>query len=139
MVRINLVKPRALTDQHLIAEYNEILMLFGYFKKYPSVEIIPKKYCLGKGHMKFFKNKLLFLKKRHEAIKKEMRKRGFKAEKSIILKNFNPKCFNDWKPKQSDFDVIKKRLAEKISSKPSYYSYFGKKKSKKDLLALLKN
>ena len=63
MVRINLINPKKLTDQHLIAEYNEILMLLGYVKKYPKLEKIPSKYNLGKGHMLFFKNKLKYLKK----------------------------------------------------------------------------
>ena len=74
MVRVNLIPPRKLADQHLIAEYNEILMLLGYVRKYPMTEEIPKNYCLGKGHIKFFKNKLLYLKKRHENLKNEMKK-----------------------------------------------------------------
>jgi len=32
MVKINLIHPRYLTDQHLIAEYNEILMLLAYLR-----------------------------------------------------------------------------------------------------------
>ena len=76
MVRINLVNPKNLSDQHLIAEYNEILMLISYIKRYPKLEGIPLNYCLGKGHMKFFKNKVEYLKKRHELIKNEMKKRG---------------------------------------------------------------
>ncbi len=83
MVRINLINPRYLSDQHLIAEYDEILMLLGYVKKYSilKLEEIPKKYCFGEGHIKFFKNKLLYLKRRHELIKKEMQNRGFKTNK----------------------------------------------------------
>ena len=46
MVRINLVDPKKLSDQHLIAEYDEILMLTAYIKKYPKIEDIPKKYLL---------------------------------------------------------------------------------------------
>ena len=61
MVRINLVHPKKLADQHLIAEYNEILMLIGYVRKYPPLENIPDSYKLGKGHVKFFKNKLDYL------------------------------------------------------------------------------
>jgi deoxyribonuclease (pyrimidine dimer) len=64
MVRINIINPKYLTDQHLIAEYVEILMLLDYAKKNSPCNI-PKKYCLGKGHIKFFSNKVLYLKKRH--------------------------------------------------------------------------
>ena len=36
MVRVNIINPNKLADQHLIAEYNEILMLLGYVRKYPK-------------------------------------------------------------------------------------------------------
>lgn len=58
MIRINLIDPVKLSDQHLIAEYNEILMLLGYVRKYHKVENIPENYKLGTGHIKFFKKKL---------------------------------------------------------------------------------
>ena len=83
MVRINLIKPEKLSDQHLIAEYNEILMFFGYVRKYPKLNKVPLKYCLGEGHILFFKNKLLYLKKRHELITKNrllVANLGLKAE-----------------------------------------------------------
>ncbi len=75
MVRINLLNPKNLSDQHLIAEYLEIMMLAGYARKHPSLDGIPERYCLGKGHIKFFKNKLKYLEKRHGLIKKEMLRR----------------------------------------------------------------
>lgn len=138
MVRINLIDPKKLADQHLIAEYNEILMLLGYVRKYPIGKDIPSEYCLGRGHIKFFKNKLLYLKKRHEKLKKEMIRRGFTTTKIIYLKEFPKNLRNDWKPHNKDFLIIKSRLSEKINLKPSYYKYFGKKKSKKFFLDLLK-
>ncbi len=128
MVRINLISPRELADQHLVAEYLEIMMLIGYVKKYPSVEKIPEEYCLGKGHIKFFKNKLVYLKERHELIKEEMRNRGFATNKNIELRNFNDSLKNNWNPKERDFEIIKERLKWKIKNKPSYYRYYGEKK-----------
>ena len=129
MVRINLINPKQLADQHLIAEYNEILMLFGYVKKYPKLGEIPSKYTLGRGHILFFKNKLSYLKKRHELIKKEIKKRGFKADKTIKLGDFPKKLVNDWKPSSKDKSIIKKRLIDKIKLRPEFYNYYGKKKS----------
>jgi len=126
MVRINLINPKELTDQHLIAEYNEILILLGHVKKHPKIKNQPKEYCLGPGHINFFKNKLLYLKERHELIKKEMKKRGFKTNKSINLKDFKKELKNNWKPKKKDFKIIKVRLKEKIKKKPNYYRYKGK-------------
>ena len=110
MVRVNLINPGKLTDQHLIAEYNEILMLIGYVRRYPKKEGIPSEYTLGKGHMKFFKDKLLYLKKRHELLKKEMKKRGFKGNMKIGLESFSNKLKKDYKPKKKDFDIINERI-----------------------------
>ena len=139
MVRINLIDPKALADQHLVAEYNEILMLLGYVRKNPEPKDIPKDYCLGKGHIIFFKDKLWYLKKRHEKLKTEMKKRGFNPEKTIKLKEFSKKLCNDWVPKKKDKDMIKKRLIEKIRKKPGYYRYYSKEKSVNFFVRLVKD
>ncbi len=130
MVRINIISPGCLADQHLIAEYNEILMLIGYVSIYPIIRDVPSRYCLGKGHMIFFKDKLAYIRKRHELLKQEMRKRGFKPNRSVDLKGFSRKLINDWKPEKGDAAIIKKRLIEKISLKPGFYRYYGIKRSK---------
>jgi len=126
VVRINLVDPHKLADQHLVAEYDEILMLLGCVKKYPLPGGIPEKYCLGKGHVKFFKDKLAYLKRRFEEIKREMKRWGFKPRKTVSLKGFPAKLKNDWAPSKEDERVIHARLAWKIRSKPGFYTYFGK-------------
>jgi deoxyribonuclease (pyrimidine dimer) len=126
MVRVNLVLPKTLADQHLIAEYNEILMLAAYIRAHPDTSGLPERYCLGKGHMRFFKDKLVYLKNRHEMLKKEMRKRGFRASKSISLASFSSKNRNDWTPTEKDFAVIRKRITAKLELKPGYYRYYGK-------------
>jgi deoxyribonuclease (pyrimidine dimer) len=126
MVRVNLLHPERLADQHLIAEYDEILMLLGYVRRYPSIENLPKHYNLGKGHMRFFKDKLLYLKKRHELLKKEMRKRGFAANITINLQKFGRTHLQDWKPAERDYTIIRQRLAQKLRKKPAYYRYYGK-------------
>ncbi|MEM4260026.1 MAG: pyrimidine dimer DNA glycosylase/endonuclease V [Candidatus Woesearchaeota archaeon] len=139
MVRINLINPEHLADQHLIAEYNEILMLFGYIRKYPKLnKDIPEKYCLGEGHILFFKDKLIYLKKRYNAIKKEMKKRGFRAEKSINIKSIPKILLKDWNPNKNDYEIIKKRIITKIKKKPGYYSYCGIKRKKEFFINLLK-
>ena len=138
MVRINLINPKNLADQHLIAEYNEILMLLGYVKKYPIIREIPSKYTLGKGHILFFKNKLKYLKNRHESIKREMNKRGFNTNKTIKINEFDKKLINDWKPNIEDIKIIKKRLINRLSLKPKFYRYYKIKRTKKFLIDLIK-
>ncbi|MEK6889950.1 MAG: pyrimidine dimer DNA glycosylase/endonuclease V [Nanoarchaeota archaeon] len=129
MVRVNIIHPRNLSDQHLIAEYLEIMMLVGHTRKYPNTDGIPDKYKLGKGHIKFFKNKLIYLKNRHEKIKKEMNSRKFAVNKNIDLKGFHKSLMNDWKPKKGDFEIIKERILWKIKNKPNWHRYYGEKKS----------
>jgi deoxyribonuclease (pyrimidine dimer) len=139
MVRINLINPRYLTDQHLIAEYLEIIMLISYIKKFQNNKVeIPIEYCLGKGHMLFFKDKVLYLKKRHEQIKEEMSKRGFKTNKKINIKKINKNLLKDYKVKEKDLNIIRKRLIEKINKKPSYYRYYGENRDLKFLMGLTK-
>ena len=137
MVRVNLINPKHLADQHLIGEYNEILMLLGYVRKYPNPEKIPEKYCLGKGHIKFFKNKLKYLILRHELIKKEMKKRNFETNVTINLSGFPKNLIQDWIPSKNDFKIIKERIIWKLNKKPDYYRYCGKKKNKEFLIKLI--
>jgi len=137
LVRVNLINPKKLADQHLIAEYNEILMLIGHVRKFPSVDGIPEKYVLGPGHIKFFKDKLKYVKKRHEVVKKEMKRRGFRTDKSIDLSEFHSRHKNDWKPTKRDFDLIKERISWKVRKKPSYYRYEGEVKPVRFFLLLL--
>ena len=125
MVRVNLIDPRALADQHLVAEYNEILMLLGYVRKHPARERIPPTYRLGQGHILFFKDKLRYVKARHEDVKREMRRRGFRTERTIDLAEFPPALRNDWTPAPRDLAIIKERIIWKIGRKPTYYRYEG--------------
>ncbi len=137
MVRINLIDPKKLADQHLIAEYDEILMLLGYVRKYPVVVDIPEHYKLGVGHIKFFKNKLRYLKNRHETLKTEMRKRNYKTNKTIDLNEFPKELVNDWKPLNEDFPIIKQRIKEKLTLKPDFYTYKREHKPLKFFIDLI--
>lgn len=138
MVRVNLIEPKRLADQHLIAEYNEILMLTAYIRNYPRIDNIPKKYCLGKGHMTFFKNKIIYLIKRHENLKSEMRRRGFQATKSIRRNSFRKENKADWEPNKEDIEIITKRIISKLRLKPKYYRYYGKYRPVSFLIDLIK-
>ncbi len=142
MVRINLISPKYLTDQHLIAEYNEILMLESYLKKYPlsnkDLKRIPEDYCLGKGHMIFFKDKIDYLKQRHKEIKNEMLNRGFKTNKSFKLKYSCKNQKKNYTPQKKDIEKIKKRLIEKIKLKPDFYRYKKQYKNQEYYYKLIK-
>jgi hypothetical protein len=73
MTRINLIPPADLCDLHLGAEYHELPRIFTLARDGANV---PPAYCLGKGHMTFFYNKLKRLFERQCALVDEMRARG---------------------------------------------------------------
>ncbi|MFH2020648.1 MAG: pyrimidine dimer DNA glycosylase/endonuclease V [archaeon] len=137
MVRINLIDPAALSDQHLIAEYDELLMLLGYVRRYPEKKDIPEFYTLGKGHMKFFKDKLHYLRDRHELLKKEMRTRGFRASITISLSEFPRELHGSYVPTSEAIGIIKQRITQKLLQKPSYYRYYGEYRELKFFLGLI--
>ena len=130
MTRINLIDPSELTDQHLIAEYREIFMVGGSLKRtlvskngYQESKV-PKRYTLNAGHVYFFYNKGQYLDKRYQELIKEMKKRGFKPDKTrtfpkeIFVKNG---LYNDWIPNSEDYKLIRQRIEEKIKIKPEWY------------------
>jgi deoxyribonuclease (pyrimidine dimer) len=136
MVRVNLLNPHYLADQHLVAEYYEILMLATNARKHPATQV-PAHYVLGTGHIMFFKNKILYLKKRHGLLRAEMKRRGFHPKLVLSLRGFPKSALHGWKPRAADKMLIKKRLRWKLRLKPKLYRYYGKKKPLKFFIALL--
>lgn len=140
MVRVNLIDPRYLSDQHLVAEYYEIAMLVAYIRKYPDLLDIPENFSLGQGHMKFFKNKVLYLRKRHKTIISEMRSRGFRAEMELDITGLDDRHMKDWKPEKRDLEIVKYRLREKILIKnDGFYRYYGKPVSKEKMISIIES
>ena len=81
MTRINVVPPEWLCDQHLLAEYRELTRVpSAVMSSRYSIEGQPADYKLGAGHVKFFLDKLAFLKCRYGELAAELKARGFKAE-----------------------------------------------------------
>jgi len=132
MTRINLVNPRELSDQHLVAEYREIFMVGSSLQRsiksknwIKTKNNIPDEFTLNKGHVTFFYNKGMYLDKRYSLLVKEMKRRGMNPDpKRKFKKSQWPKyLYNDWKPKNKDLKIIRKRIEEKINLKPDWYRY----------------
>ena len=132
MTRINLVNPRELSDQHLVAEYREIFMVGSSLQRsiksrnwLKTKNNIPVEFTLNKGHVTFFYNKGMYLDKRYSLLVKEMKRRGMNPDpKRKFKKSQWPKyLYNDWKPKNKDLQIIRKRIEEKINLKPDWYRY----------------
>ena len=73
MTRINVgIPPIELVNKHLLAEHREIKRIPNCVAKGKyNMDGIPERFKLGKGHVKFFYNKLLYLKKRYIRIIRE--------------------------------------------------------------------
>jgi len=128
MTRINIVNPRELTDQHLVAEYREIFMVGSSLQrslksKSWDINSIPKRYTLNTGHVKFFYNKGKYLYKRYSDLRKEMRSRGMNPDSSRVFKReqWPDELWNDWMPLVGDYKIIRQRIQEKIEMKPNWY------------------
>lgn len=133
MTRINLVEPRELTDQHLVAEYRESLMVpaalrrslcnKGGFDK----DTLPAVYTLGTGHVRFFYDKGLYLFQRYQSLVREMKFRGMSPDDSrkFPLHAFPFGFRNNYQPDDAALLLIRTRIRDKIAQKPSWYRFFG--------------
>lgn len=138
MARINSgISPQYLSDQHLIAESVEITMITGALRKdgYKIKGQVPDKYCLGKGHINFFKPRLIYLRNRLEEVNLEMKLRGFNPGTNIDLTEFSYLCrhnfsIKNWTPSFQDTCIVRQRIIERLKSpmkaKTGFHKYYGK-------------
>jgi deoxyribonuclease (pyrimidine dimer) len=131
MTRVNTVEPVHLTDQHLIAEHREYgIALYSFLNSLNSkYGIVPskisKEYTLNKGHVYFFYDKMGYLQRRHQLLKAEAKRRGFKLELNPDWTQVPPLYLNDWTPTAKDHSVNIERLIIRINEKPLWYRYMG--------------
>ena len=81
MTRVNAgIHPSELCDKHLLAEHREIKRIPNIVKSGKAdLSSIPTEFSLGKGHVRFFYDKLIYLKKRYIEIYQESKRRGFEV------------------------------------------------------------
>ena len=116
MTRINVgIPPADLVNQHLIAEHREIKRIPNCIAKGKyNMEGIPDKFKLGTGHVKFFYNKLLYLKFRYANLYTECIRRGFKVQNYIGAWDDIPQeLMNDYKVKANDIRIIRQRINDR--------------------------
>lgn len=81
-----------------------------------SFDEIPREYVLGKGHVKFFFDKFLFLKNRFESLVVEMNRRGFKTnyiDSSIF--NVNSIFMGDYEPTEYAMQLNRLRIQDRLN------------------------
>ena len=143
-MRVNVgVDPKTLTDEHLIAEARELIML-PYFcnkcKETGSMKNIPEKFTLGQGHILFFTNKVKYVCDRYLKILDECKNRNI----NMVNKSnkFVPLCWehggwNNWQPDLNDLNLIISRICDRIQSSPKKEFHYNHKKITKDQAILL--
>lgn len=116
MTRINAGIPsRQLSRQHLIAEHREIVRIPNTIKSGKAiVRDIPADFRLGKGHVKFFYDKLKYLHERYEQLYKECVKRGYKMTYfGDAFKDLPGHLYGSYKPGKKAIALIKERIKER--------------------------
>ena len=120
MTRINaFIAPSELTDKHLLAEHREIKRIPNTVKSGKAkIENIPEQFTLGKGHVKFFYNKLAWLYYRYNNIYDECIKRGFNVQYyGEAWDDLPPKLNKDWQPPESEICRIRGIITERIENR----------------------
>ena len=117
MTRINVgIPPAELGDKHLMAEHREIKRIPNCVNRGRySLDNQPDTFKLGTGHVKFFYDKLLYLKRRYDSLYDECRKRGFNVQNYANAWIGTPEhLMNDYTPTERDRVIIKQRIDERI-------------------------
>lgn len=157
MTRINLVPVEELMDQHLFAEFREIKMVpkslrrslkaagdrdvrqhgyrDGYVRERMAEAIVlgnvPKVYTLNTGHVSFFYDKAIYLRRRYRELQAELDKRGINYNRDSeldpdgVFSNLDERFRKDYEPTPEALVIIRTRIAEKIAMKPEWYRYKG--------------
>ena len=118
MTRINAGFPvKKLTDKHLLAEHREIKRIPNTIKSGKAkFENIPQNFTLGAGHVKFFYDKLGYLKERYLEIHRECILRGFNVTNYTECWDGLPeKLMKNWTPSDFDSQLIVNRINERLS------------------------
>lgn len=143
MTRINsAISVKCLTDEHLLAEHREIKRLPFCLQqaiKSGSINRIPSEFTLGKGHVLFFIDKMMFTLKRYCAVHNECIMRNFNVQRFSELWDSVPiQYLGEYTPTQEEHDLLVERITERILNSPKGgFHYYGKRISKKDAIILL--
>lgn len=133
MTRINVVPPAELCDQHLLAEYRELTRIPNRVAKGPvSLEGQPADYVLGTGHVRFFYDKLLFLRERYDALCNECWARGFNVGDRWPDRDparelpADDAMWKDYAPTSAALAANRVRIAERMPKSPRFTPHKGR-------------
>lgn len=139
-MRVNVLHPIYLTDQHLVAEYREVKMgpkalsrSLGSLKGVDKKRISPL-YTLNTGHTYFFYDKNAFLERRLGQIVEEMKNRGFQTNHIELIDDsydynmrvWDDEWWNDWQPTEEALAINMERIVYRLSTKEGWYKFWGR-------------
>ena len=120
MTRINVgIDPSELNMKMLMAEHREIKRIPNCVKKGRfSIVGQPREFTLNTGHVKFFYDKLGYLKNRYELLYAECVKRGFNVQYfGDAFDGIDKKYMNDYTETERDRQLILERIKLRLSKK----------------------
>ncbi len=121
MTRINVVPPTELCDQHLLAEHRELTripntVLRGKF----NLDGQPDDYKLGTGHVKFFFDKMTFLRNRYLTLHGECLRRGFNVTNRWPESRFPEELCQNYSPTEAALLANRARITERMPAKARF-------------------
>jgi deoxyribonuclease (pyrimidine dimer) len=143
MTRINFgILAKDLTDQHLLAEFRELPRIPRKVKRCiledKPINVNDGDFCLGSGHVRWFYDKLGYLRYRYNDLAAECKKRFFNVTEdeflfyiledeiadSILTNNYMGDEVEDVNPKH--ISLVKTRIATRIRESKQTPRYYGK-------------
>lgn len=124
MTRINVgIRAKELCREHLLAEHREIKRTPNKVGKGKFIlKGMPKQFCLGTGHEKFFYNKLGYLKNRYEELYKECCDRGYIVEYyGRAWDDIPASLLGIYTPTKQDRALLVERINERLDTMSENY------------------
>lgn len=141
MSRINCIPVEELDEDMLAGEYHELPRICGLVKKAikrgeKPTDVRPNKYRFGIGHVRFFYNKLGYIKKRWDQIV-ERRRRENKLVNypDLPLDGIPKEWFGEWEPDEEAIKLNRKRID--INNMRKHYTRYFKNHKERIIFALL--
>ena len=117
MTRISVgVRAIELCDAHLIKERIELLRIPNAIKSGKAVvKDIPKSFTLGTGHVKFFYDKLGYLRERYDELTRECIERDFNiTDFSDSFLDLPSNLCNNYQERDIDRKIVVERVNERL-------------------------
>ena len=137
MTRINAsIRPIELSNSMLFAEYREIKRIPNTLKSGKAVvKNLPKEFKLDTNHVKFFYDKILYLKNRSDELYKECLRRGINAQDySECYKDIPIEFYNDWQETAEARMLLKERINLRLTESKQVHRYYDRIVSLNEIL-----